>query len=414
MNRPVYRKLIITALVTSIAFGGFAVLNFYIFSEWDPFSKESKRIIYLRPGDAPVGRLFHHRQLPEKSVQERPLLNRRPFHKDLFLFNNGMFIAVAMVIVWFLNISILFGAGKIKMPSLWRRIIRYMVSYILIGIVVVSTIYPDTSLKVLSNKAGQPGVQGPVFDPSHVHPTPTYKYHIEKGQLPFMTAFVINTIVLAILELILLQDHKSRIQFENAQLKMNHLVARHQHLQQQLQPHFLFNSLGTLRSLIRNSATEAEEYLLRLSFFLRSSLAWKEGTLHSLAEELQLCVYYLDMQKIRYGNALQYDIQIPEQYLASRAVPAFSLQLLVENAIKHNTLTVERPLAIHISYQEDGTIQVKNNKQIKMTAEASSSIGLKNLSERYKMISGDDISVVSHLHDFIVTIKALKNESCNY
>jgi two-component system LytT family sensor kinase len=408
MGRPVYRKLIITAFVTSIAFGGFAMLNFYIFRELLPLPRNGERIIYVQPGDGPAGRLLNHGPLPERSANQRLPHKPPAFDQELFLFNNSMFVSVAMLVVWLLNIGILLIIGKISMRPLLRRIIRYIASYMLIGIVIISIIYPDTSIRVLSHNAGTPGLGGPVLVSPSPHPTPTYRYRTEKGQLPFMTAFVINTIVLAILELILLQDHKSRIELEYAQLKMSHLMARHQHLQHQLQPHFLFNSLSTLKSLIRVSAIGAEEYLLRLSFFLRSSLARNELALHSLAEELQLCMYYLEMQQIRYGNALRFHIQIPEQYIASLTVPAFSLQLLVENAIKHNSLTTERPLVIDISYHEERTIQVKNNKQIKLITEPSSSIGLKNLSERYKMISGDDILIESNEHYFIVTIKALK------
>jgi hypothetical protein len=408
MSRPVYKKLIITAFVTSIAFGGFAMLNFYIFRGLMPMPPDIERIIYLRPGDAPVGKLLHRKPLPEKRGHEGLLYKPPPFNNELFLFNNSIFISGAMLAVWLLNIGILFILEKINMLPWLRWIIRYTAGYILIGIIVVSIIYLGAPIRALSNKAGTPGVEGPVLVSPSIHPIPTYRYHIAKGQLPFMTAIVINTIVLIILELILVQHHKSRILLENAQLKMSHLMARHQHLQHQLHPHFLFNSLGTLRSLIRVSAVEAEEYLLRLSFFLRSSLDRSEMVLHSLAKEMQLCIYYLDMQQIRYGNALHYHIHIPEQYIPSIVLPAFSLQLLAENAIKHNTLTAEKPLVIHISYHEDGTIQVKNNKQLKAITEPSSFIGLKNLAERYKMISGDDIRIESNEHDFIVTIKALK------
>jgi LytS/YehU family sensor histidine kinase len=203
------------------------------------------------------------------------------------------------------------------------------------------------------------------------------------------------------------QHHKSEIELENTRLKMSHLLARHQHLQHQLQPHFLFNSLNTLKSLIRTSSGKAEEYLMHLSFFLRSSLAKNELALITLAEEWQLCNYYFEMQKIRYGNAFYYSMQIPDEALATVQVPAFSLQLLAENAIKHNALTIEKPLHIQIAY--DGEyICVKNNKQAKAITEPASAIGLKNLSERYRMISGNDIEVIDAEHHFIVKIKALK------
>src|SRR5687768_10755002 len=108
MGQPVYRKLIITAFVTSIAFGGFAALNFYIFRELIPLPRDSERIIYLQPGDGPTGRLLNHRPLPERSVHERLLYKPPPFNNELFLFNNSIFISVAMLVVWLLNIGIIF------------------------------------------------------------------------------------------------------------------------------------------------------------------------------------------------------------------------------------------------------------------------------------------------------------------
>src|SRR5690606_29877221 len=109
--------------------------------------------------------------------------------------------------------------------------------------------------------------------------------------------------------------------------------------------------------------------------------------------------------KIRFGTAFSYAVKIPPDVVGSVSVPAFSLQLLIENAIKHNILTEENPLTLHIDYLPEGLIQVKNNKKLKNIREASSSIGLKNLAERYKMISGNDIKVIDDDTEFIVQIQ---------
>jgi two-component system LytT family sensor kinase len=369
MAKPVYRKLIITALVTSVAFGAFAVLNFYIFREIGPSLPVNKRILHVRP------------EFPLPSNPIHVGRKTGASNHNLFIIRTGLYITGGMLIVWLINIGTLLTNRN--------TLVRYLTSYVVIMLVMITVIY------LFGEK-------------TQAIPTPTFKMRFELTQLPFMTAIIINTIVLSILELILVQHHKSRIELENTQLKMNHLLAHHQHLQHQLHPHFLFNSLNTLKSLIRVSATEAEEYLLRLSFFLRASLARDKRSLVHLEEELQSCMYYLDMQKIRYGQAFNYVIQVPETVASAVCVPAYSIQLLVENAIKHNAFTIDCPLTIQINYDEKGYIQVKNNKNIRSFKEPSSSIGLKNLSERYRMIAGEDIAIDTDESHFIVTIKAIK------
>jgi hypothetical protein len=392
MGRPVYTKLIITAFVTSIAFGGFAALNFYIFRELIPRVPTGEKVLHIRPDDGPHTPPIHILPNSDKRLKRPFFPLATGYNSELFIVGNSLFMTGAMLVVWLINIGIrLFNK---------RKLIRYTCSYVLVGLLLVTINYFGAQEHRFT-EATPPGMR------VHIRPTPTYGVRVESGQLSFMTAVVINTIVLAILELILVQHHKSEIELENTRLKMNHLLARYQHLQHQLQPHFLFNSLNTLKSLIRTSSDAAEEYLLRLSFFLRSSLAKNELALIPLAEEWQLCSYFLEMQKIRYGNAFHYSMQVPDDVLAAVQVPAFSLQLLVENAIKHNALTIEKPLHIQIAYS-DGYICVKNNKQVKAFTEPSSSIGLTNLSERYRMISGTDIEVINEEHHFIVKIKALK------
>lgn len=352
MGRAVYIKLIITAFITSVAIGGFAALNFYIFKGLDP---PREKILHIRPTPAPTA--------------------------GLFILGNSLYMTGAMLLIWLINIGILL----VK-----KRIIRYVISFLIAGLLLGYT------------SKGPPRV-----GTAHQHATPTYKARNDAGQVAIMTAVVLNTIVLAILELILVQHHKAEVELENTRLTMSHLLARHQHLQHQLHPHFLFNSLNTLKTLIRTSAGAAEDYLLRLSFFLRASLANNEQALIPLAEEWQLCCYFMDMQTIRYGDAFGYTQQIPAEVLQEVQVPAFSLQLLVENAVKHNAFTMENPLHVHIAYN-DGCIVVQNNKQPKTFTEPSSRIGLKNLSERYRMLSGNDIEVIDDEHQFIVIIKALK------
>ena len=239
---------------------------------------------------------------------------------------------------------------------------------------------------------------------------------IAPSHSPFATivmAISLNTVILIILDLILLKEKKTKVEIENALLKLKNTEALNQHLKQQIHPHFLFNSLNTLKSLINKSPDAAEDYLIRLSDFLRTSISTGKDNIVRVSDELKLCLDYLEMQKIRYGSALQFSIDIPDEIYNIGYVPVFSLQLLSENAIKHNSLTDESPLQVKIIYEE-GRIIVSNNLQPKLSTETSPGMGLTNLAERYKILSGDEIIIRTSDNQFSVSIKIIGNENSNY
>jgi two-component system LytT family sensor kinase len=191
-------------------------------------------------------------------------------------------------------------------------------------------------------------------------------------------------------------------------------------LMQQVQPHFLFNSLSALKSLIGHSPEQAGEYLVRLSGFLRASMSSHAMSVVLVGRELELCVDYLEMQQIRFGEALLFSIDVPAMVREREYVPVFSLQLLIENAIKHNVLTRERPLSIRVAYV-DGVIRVVNNLQ-KMPgagglvgeAGAAGGTGLENLRERYGALTGDPVLIEEGQHEFSVTIKVFDYEGSDH
>ena len=239
---------------------------------------------------------------------------------------------------------------------------------------------------------------------------------IKQPHSPYATivmAISLNTVILIILDLILIKEKKTKIEIENTQLKLKNSEALYHQLKQQIHPHFLFNSLNTLKSLIRKSPDAAEDYLIKLSDFLRTSISAENDNKIKVKEELKLCLDYLEMQKTRYGAALHFSLDIPKAIYETGFVPVFSLQLLCENAIKHNVLTDESPLQIQIKYAED-RITVTNNLQPKLTTETSTGLGLINLAERYKILSGDEIIIRSSSNQFSVSIKILNDENSNY
>ncbi|HWB28023.1 MAG TPA: histidine kinase [Chitinophagaceae bacterium] len=222
-----------------------------------------------------------------------------------------------------------------------------------------------------------------------------------------LVAFLsINTVVLILQDLVLVRKKNEDIEHENLQLRMKNMEAINQQLKHQVQPHFLFNSLSTLKALIKTDAAKAEEYLVKLSDFLRYSVSSGRVNMVKVKEELKLCIDYLQMQQIRFGGALQFAINVPGDIQQAGQVPIFSLQVLIENAIKHNTFTVPSPLVITVDYR-DGWIEVSNNLQPLAAAQEAGGIGLANLAERYKMLAAEDIVIKNTGDTFLVRIKVL-------
>jgi sensor histidine kinase YesM len=225
--------------------------------------------------------------------------------------------------------------------------------------------------------------------------------------------FALNTIVLIIQDLILLREKKARVELENAELKIKNIEATNQQLKQQIHPHFLFNSLTTLKSLIKKHPEKAEEYLIMLSDFLRASISTDTPNLVKLKEEIKLSLDYLEMQQVRFGEALKFKINISDNILENKYVPVFSVQQLVENAIKHNAFTDSHPLLINIDY-DGGRIVTENSLRYKKSTEASTGLGLTNLKDRYKILSGEEIVISTTAEKFSVSIGTFDNEYCNH
>jgi LytS/YehU family sensor histidine kinase len=235
----------------------------------------------------------------------------------------------------------------------------------------------------------------------HIIPDPTVSLAIAIARF-LVWGFLINSVILLTIELVLSRYEAARVRLENAELKMLNLQARHENLKLQLQPHFLFNSLNALKTLIHRDARQAEGYLIRLSELLRFSIMHSEQNLVSLEEELKVSLSYLEMQQTRFGDCLSYTIDIPAEILTTAQIPAFSLQLLLENAVKHNVLTRQDPLHIQVRYIGPRRILVRNNHRPKKLPEAGTGLGLKNLSERYRMLAREDIQILQRADTFEV------------
>ncbi len=242
----------------------------------------------------------------------------------------------------------------------------------------------------------------------------TKLYHLEKGAVPpIVFGIAIDSLLVATLQLILvLQYDKNSAQLELSLLRASHAESVNMLLRQQIQPHFLFNALNTLNALNKRDHKSGEKYLVHLANFLRASISADTGQISRLDQELDLLKNYLAMQQIRFGTALVCSIDIPPDWMQTKFLPSFSLQPLVENAIKHNELTEDSPLLIKVSTQADRII-VSNNLQPRVHKEPSTGNGLSNLTERYRLWCGDSLQINEGTKEFSVSIKTLEHEHSN-
>jgi two-component system, LytTR family, sensor kinase len=218
---------------------------------------------------------------------------------------------------------------------------------------------------------------------------------------PLFSILAINTIILIICNAILTSEKNKQAELEIEQLKVNNLEAQKKVLLQQLHPHFLFNAMSVLKSLIKENPEEAENYSVKLSEFLRYSIQSHKKDMVTLEQELKFTNDYIDLQKVRFENSLICEQDIPLTAYEMQ-IPAFALQTLVENAIKHNSFTEKRPLRIKLLYNK-GTITVSNNKMLSKTVEANGT-GLENLNQRYKIIVDKEIEITEDKDNFSVLI----------
>ncbi|WP_298550807.1 histidine kinase [uncultured Parabacteroides sp.] len=195
-----------------------------------------------------------------------------------------------------------------------------------------------------------------------------------------------------------------KLQQEAAALQKENNTARYAALQSQLNPHFLFNSLNTLIAEIEYNPDNAVRFTKNLSSVYRYVLQSQDKTLVSLAEELEFLDSYLFLHKVRLGDCISCVCDIPAD-LAEAMLPPLTLQLLVENVIKHNTITSARPMKIDI-FLEEGRLVVSNLVQPRKSQE-SSGVGLKNLSNRCKLMLGEEILVLHEKEMFIVKVPLL-------
>lgn len=216
--------------------------------------------------------------------------------------------------------------------------------------------------------------------------------------------------IIALLTSYLLRSIYQRKKFavENEELRTENIRSHYEALKSQLDPHFLFNSLNTLQTLVETNRDKAEGYIQELSAVLRYTLQNKE--MATLKEELKCVQAYCSMMQIRYGDNLKFDYDIDDKYKTYNVLP-LSIQGLVENAIKHNTISTRQPLTVKIATDAQGRVTVSNPIQPKITEEAGNGIGLANLTERYRLRWDENVEISDDGKVFSVTLPLKENKN---
>ena len=198
-------------------------------------------------------------------------------------------------------------------------------------------------------------------------------------------------------------------QLQMEKLKQENTLAQYLNLKSQIEPHFLFNSLSVLSSVIHTDANLASEFTIRLSRILRYVIEKNEFLLVPLSEEITFVENYLFLIQTRFDKGIIFDNTIGKDIISSSYIPPSSLQLLIENAIKHNKFSDERPLQIKM-YNEGNSLVVSNNLNIRNDIENSTNMGLDNLSARFTHFSDNQVIINSTKTDFTVTLPILTSE----
>ena len=195
-------------------------------------------------------------------------------------------------------------------------------------------------------------------------------------------------------------------QIETIQNERKQLELQFEALKSQLSPHYLFNSLNTISSLIYNDPQTAEQFIRRLALTYQYILSTQHKKYVLLLDEIEFVQSYYYLLRIRFQQSLTLEINLPNSIMNS-PIPPLTLQLLVENAVKHNTISQDKPLFIYISAVDNTQLRVMNTKNESEQASASFRIGLENIRKRYQFFTNRKIEVKDE-EKFMVSLPVIR------
>lgn len=229
--------------------------------------------------------------------------------------------------------------------------------------------------------------------------------HINFGPVMLMIevrGLMINLICYTFLHL-LQQNYENRhITIQLEQMKNDNLSAQYELLKQQVNPHFLFNSLNTLKSMVENGEKEAVGFIIKLSNFYRYTLESRKLDLILIQEEMEIVRAFLYLQQARFADGFTFDEKL-DKSVQKTLIPPFTLQLLIENCMKHNIVSQDRPLHIRL-YREFDHLVLENPIQLKSGDHHSLGVGLENIHLRYQHLTLKRVVITDDSHIFKIKL----------
>lgn len=237
-----------------------------------------------------------------------------------------------------------------------------------------------------------------------------YSYNAESLKLWLLMGIFVNLIFETFWEVIYMIEQYKESLMEKELLELMHTEQEFENLKSQVNPHFLFNCFNTLSGLISEDRQMADKFLNELSKVYRYVLNTNQNDLTTLHHETRFIHSYVVLLQTRYGQGLHVDIRIDEAYY-KRSIPTLSLQLLVENAVKHNIVSKKEPLRIEIYTTSEDDLMVCNNLQPKKRKEHSTGIGLKNIKSKYSLLKQPGFEEGIIADRFVVKLPLIKHIS---
>lgn len=224
-------------------------------------------------------------------------------------------------------------------------------------------------------------------------------------ELLYIMPLVMDTLFLVLIELIMAMEERTKLELQVAQLEKEQINAKYGALKEQLDHHFLFNNLSVLSSLIYEDVYKADHFIQDFSSIYRYVLQINQRNLVTVEEELEFINNYLHLYKFRFEEGFEYhlDVKDCENWL----IPPLTLQVLVENAIKHNMVSRHKPLILEIN-GGNGELIIKNNYQPKKNSEPSTQKGQINLVEKYRLLGSRLPEFKLENEEYIVIIPLIK------
>ena len=294
------------------------------------------------------------------------------------------------VLIYWLSIraAIIFFRKKYPFKNNIRKRLFTQSIFLLVVYIVVKNLS-----SILLNQIPYLKIDEPVFELSHV--------------VANLISLTLAALVFTVYEGNYFYSLLNKSIIEKEQLERKNIESQLEGLKNQVNPHFLFNSLNTLSYIIPEDQEVAVSFVHKLSKVYRYILEIRDKKLIALSEELNFVHAYVFLLKERFGENLKVEIDIPKKYYNHKLVP-LSLQILFENVIKHNIISASKPLTIEVFMEGEKKLVVKNNLQRKNQVVSSTKMGLQNIKNRYQFFSEEKVKVITTSDSFIVVLPLLK------